>query len=41
MGRLTGTPKPGDVLYVRYPPEPEVKTAIRYQSPAATNFPVS
>jgi hypothetical protein len=41
MGRLTATPKPGDVLYVRYPPEPEVKTAIRYQSPGGTNFPVS
>jgi hypothetical protein len=33
MGCLSGTPKAGDALFVRYPPEPEVQTSIRYQRP--------
>lgn len=41
MGRLSGTPRAGDVLFVRYPPEPEVPTSIRYQPPSASNFPVA
>jgi hypothetical protein len=41
MGRLNGTPRAGDVLFVRYPPEPEVATSIRYQPPATSNFPVA
>lgn len=41
MGRLSGTPRAGDALFVRYPPEPEVQTSIRYQPPAVANFPVA
>lgn len=41
MGHLSGTPRPGDVLFVRYPPEPEVPTGIRYQPPGASNLPVA
>jgi hypothetical protein len=41
MGRLNATPQPGDFLFVRYPPEPEVKTGIKFQPPATSNFPVA
>jgi hypothetical protein len=33
-GRLEGTPRPGDELVVRYPPEPELRTGVRYASEA-------
>jgi hypothetical protein len=36
VGRLSGTPRPGAALFVRYPPEPEVQTRIVYQPPAPT-----
>lgn len=39
IGRLSGTPQTGDVLFVRYPPEPEVQTGIRYQPPPARPAP--
>jgi hypothetical protein len=35
-GRLSGTPQGGDVLFVRYPPEPEVQTNIRFQLPTTS-----
>lgn len=44
IGRLSGTPQAGDVLFVRYPPEPEVQTGIRYQPPPnrpASTLPVA
>lgn len=44
MGRLDGTPRAGDALFVRHPPEPEVQTNIRYQRPPprpASSFPVA
>ena len=44
VGRLSGTPRAGDTLLVRYPPEPEVQTDIRYQRPSdrpASRLPVA
>jgi len=35
IGHLSGRPQAGDALFVRYPPEPEVQTSIRYQQPPA------
>ena len=40
-GSLTRTPQAGDFLFVRYPPEPEVRTGVRYQPPATSRFPVA
>jgi hypothetical protein len=38
-GIVAGTPRPGDELFVRYPPEPEMASGVIYHG--ASDLPVS